>query len=213
LKHWSVEEALTIPVANTIRELELDGIKMPVVGWAENRGWPPGLIYWRLWNGWSVEDALTIPPGYKSNVLEIDGNRGTIPVLADIYKIVAATVRYRLSVGWSLWDALCTPVCKTLRVDGKELSYAEVGAMVGISPQAVYDRVKRGHSVEQILVTKNQSRSRKFIFEGESLGIAAIARKANVALSSLQNELKKGLSIEEAVAKCQSRRSSQAKFE
>lgn len=45
--------------------LDMDGKRLTVVEWAEEKGMRAGAIRWRIQAGWSARDALTLPVGQK----------------------------------------------------------------------------------------------------------------------------------------------------
>ena len=87
---------------------------------------------------------------------EYKGRKYTQTDLAGIAGIGVATIRYRLKAGWSVEEAVETPIdgrkkhcCRLF--NGRELGVAEVARMMGVSKDAIYQRIHRGKTLRQIV--------------------------------------------------------------
>ena len=112
---WSYHDALTTPVKESERLLELNGEVHNMAEWGRITGFGKEAIRSRLKLGWSVEDTLTKPVNKnmgqsRKEALSYKGVTGT---LKEICKAVGAnyhTVQTRMYRGWSLEQAIETPI-------------------------------------------------------------------------------------------------------
>lgn len=112
---WSYHDALTSPIRDSERLLELNGEVHNMAEWGRITGFGKEAIRSRLRLGWSVEDALTKPVNknmgpVRQEALSYKGITGT---LKEICKAVGAnyhTVQTRMYRGWSLEQAIEMPI-------------------------------------------------------------------------------------------------------
>lgn len=146
------------------RNFTLYGMTKCLKDWCHDFGKEPQLVSKRLKLGWTIEDALTMPVdtdfSRPSLFVTLDGITKPLSAWRKVYGIQPTTVLYRIKHGWTLEEALTTPVqteplddspLVTLHDETKHLN--QWRTVYGLKRTTVDERLKRGWTIEQALMT------------------------------------------------------------
>ena len=146
------------------------------------------------------------------------GEYYNITDLASKVGIPSATIAGRLRMGWSLEEAVEIPVKKWTKrkaqpdqtsnrkkgqdrfciIDGKRIGVAEVSRRTGLSKDAIYQRLYRGDSLENILANPEKPpRGKKYLYDGKMYTIRELAELFNLTVPFIRDKLNKGYSTGE----------------
>lgn len=98
------------------RIIEFDGVRLPVVDWAERLGVPVEMLRGRIKQGWSDEAIIATPRQHsppRKEKYEFNGESHTIIEWSKITGINRKTLQARLFGGWPIAVALTSPPTPT----------------------------------------------------------------------------------------------------
>jgi hypothetical protein len=181
-KGMSFKEAISI---RRIKVCRTSGI----AAMARARGMAPQLVRRRMSRGWLLEDALTRPPFRSSNP---HGASALAKIIRSRnLSIIPDTVYARMRrYGWSLEDALTRP--SKMNVSPNPNSIRSLARAHGFTPDAIYQRMKKGMSLKRALTLPNQKRKPT---------IASMARSLGLKDSTVRMRMKNGMSLKQALAR------------
>lgn len=151
------------------RRIIYNGENLPMVEWGERLGMTGDAISSRVDRGYTEEEAVSIPQMKPQALryIKYKGKNQTVAKWSRELNISSATIRRRIDIhGWSEEKALSTPTgsdrerSNYITFNGKTMNYAEWGREIGMSANAIKERLEKGWTIEEALTTpKGQKRN------------------------------------------------------
>lgn len=146
-----------------------NGETLVVTDWARRIGVTPTTILDRIKRGRSEEEAVTMPKDVRNAPTTdvVDGEVLTIKQAAEKYQMDPRLIRTRMSQGHTMASAVAVPSRgvgnkgKRVDVNGVSMSFTELSQMAGVPYAVVLDRYKRGWSIDRIINTPVQMKTRR----------------------------------------------------
>jgi len=143
---------------------------------------------------------------YIAKLYDYNGKSYTIKELSKLCGVSESTLRERLKKGASIEDAMIKPLCQgkrnrkyELKINGKEMSLAEIANNLKIHPCTIYHRMQRGMSLEESITTPKQPQAYKYSYKGKPISRREIAKIIGVSLNTVKRRLRQGESVESLI--------------
>lgn len=182
------------------------GKTQTLIEWSEELNIPIKTLINRLRANWSVERAFTQTRETTYQKVEYKGKVKPLKQWAIELDMPYYLLLQRISNRrWSIDRAFTEPINEgqQVTINGKTQSIYKWIVDLDISQTTVYDRIKRGWSVKDALLTpaKDQKNDvEKLTFNGRTLPLKEWAKEIDVTYTQIRNRIKKGLPIEKILA-------------
>ncbi len=199
----STKDALTIPTKHNSYVDHLGNVFSSVEKMCKYHGVSHITYNKRINEGMSLEDALNHSLNVKLYKDHFGNTFSTIREMCEYHGIDQNTYKTRIKTGMSVEEALTEKTkspsdkgTKCVDAYGKQYrSYSEMARAYGISSSVLRDRVKRGLSINDILVKREVIDHKGNAYKSET----QMCKEYGISITTYKERLKKGYSIEEAL--------------